>query len=430
MVLLNAMSNDRLPGLKEWRWSKDMLDSAVRFEVEKTRGKPSILWQQDNPKPNDRKFGYKKKDMRHPVRKPQPEEPVSTYSTVRNGRSPENFIKKNRDSLGQPASNSTTGSKLNPNTVTLTQEQLNAILASVGRLNSSGTDSELHLIIDNENNEIHVKKSPRTMNGEESLNQDCGDSNVLSLADYDKHYAVNESSNGTHDIKKDVSLGSRDHTDINGTTETNSGIDLPPLVHKNHMTVGERKRLQWARERGEQQGASDPFSQHRTYQNTSTLNGPFYTEHSLPATNGTSAPLPRRAVVEPRSRPAESEKADTYDPWGKPGGGARHAQLVKPEDSASATKYDFMGRPVQENALIQDMYDVKPQKSRDSKKEWMAELEKQMQEQKQRKLKERQEEKTLGDMSWLDRFTADYKPAPLPEQLTSVQDRLSKLDVI
>ena len=47
-----------------------------------------------------------------------------------------------------------------------------------------------------------------------------------------------------------------------------------------------------------------------------------------------------------------------------------------------------------------------------------------MEEQKQRKQKEREAEKSLGDMSWLDRFTTDYKPAPLPEQVNSVQSRL------
>ena len=92
-------------------------------------------------------FGYKQKELRHPIRKPQPELPASNYSTVRNGRSPENFVKKNRDSIGRGASDSTQGTKLAPNTVTLTQDQLNSILASVGRLNSSGADSELQLII-------------------------------------------------------------------------------------------------------------------------------------------------------------------------------------------------------------------------------------------------------------------------------------------
>ena len=106
---------------------------------------------------------------------------------------------------------------------------------------------------------------------------------------------------------------------------------------------------------GEQPSAEDPFRQHRAYQNTSTLNGPFYTESSNPASNGPrAAPVSRRGVVEPRPRPAENGTEDTYDPWGKPGGGARHAPPVSRDNAdPGGAKYDFMGRPVQESTLIQ-----------------------------------------------------------------------------
>lgn len=88
-------------------------------------------------------FGYKSKDLRHPVRKPEPamiEEPPT--KEAKSAKPAKDFIKKNREQFrpqrfdresrdNRSDKNST---EIKPGTVTLTQEQLNALLTTVGKL--------------------------------------------------------------------------------------------------------------------------------------------------------------------------------------------------------------------------------------------------------------------------------------------------------
>ena len=215
---------------------------------------------------------------------------------------------------------------------------------------------------------------------------------------------------------------------VNG--DSNSGQELHPLVHRNHMTVGEKKRLQWAKEREEEKALSNRYNQQQGYQHASSLMSPFYTKSNQSANDDQNGQ--RRIPNEYQTRSAEtvnSEQADTYDPWGKPGGGARLVRPALSENPEVEMKYDCLGRPMMENTTVQEMRDVRskpPQTSDNSKRAWMEELKSQMEEKKQRQLEERETDKTFGDMSWLDRFTTDHKPAPLPDQLPEVKSRRSR----
>lgn len=90
-------------------------------------------------------FGYKNKELRYPIRKPVEEpEPELKPAELERQKNQTDFIKRNREKAKGRAAEKT--ERPAANTVTLTQDQLNAILASVGRL-SSGKENGLRISI-------------------------------------------------------------------------------------------------------------------------------------------------------------------------------------------------------------------------------------------------------------------------------------------
>ncbi|KAL4226045.1 post-embryonic retina morphogenesis in camera-type eye [Mactra antiquata] len=132
------------------------------FKVQNHAGKPGIFWEKESIPKNDRKFGYKKKEQRFPIRRYPgdkhhvesdlvsltPDEPPPPPKPAKN------FIKRNKQKV-------TTNKKEPASTVTLTQDQLNAILKSVGKV-AGGSENAIKISIDknNETKEITVE-SPR-----------------------------------------------------------------------------------------------------------------------------------------------------------------------------------------------------------------------------------------------------------------------------
>lgn len=90
-------------------------------------------------------FGYKTKELRHTIRQPEPEYPEEPAQKPK--KPAKDFIRKNReqyraqkqddDKENQRSSSTSTGrpsSQIKAGTVTLTEDQLNALLATVGKL--------------------------------------------------------------------------------------------------------------------------------------------------------------------------------------------------------------------------------------------------------------------------------------------------------
>ncbi|KAL5013997.1 hypothetical protein ScPMuIL_008267, partial [Solemya velum] len=137
-------------------------------------GRPGIFWQQDLAKKSDRKFGYKKREQRFLVRKHPgnlDRYPVEDANILGGKINSE----RNREKVTSKPQEQKEPEK----TVTLTQDQLNAILASVGKV-ASGKESALRISIDSGNNGIIIE-SPRK--GDESSDEE---SEVEEKADKEK----------------------------------------------------------------------------------------------------------------------------------------------------------------------------------------------------------------------------------------------------
>ncbi|XP_062606518.1 trichohyalin-like isoform X7 [Saccostrea cucullata] len=134
-------------------------------------GKPGIFWTNEQQKKPLKKVDYKTRkqpfEIRHhpknydriepevdnilkPLPDDKPKEPEKPKKPAKN------FIQKNRERLGKGKKGK---EDEKDGTVTLTQEQLNAILASVGKV-ASGEEEKLKIHIDSEHNEVTIE-SPR-----------------------------------------------------------------------------------------------------------------------------------------------------------------------------------------------------------------------------------------------------------------------------
>ncbi|KAK7101605.1 coiled-coil domain-containing protein 66-like isoform X2 [Littorina saxatilis] len=274
--------------------------SNMRFEV-KDGGKGGIFWQKEKPKQKPRKFGYKNKQLRHAIRRPESEYIEEPIDKPKPGK---DFIKKNREEVKKYQADwdkenysrnsfrsGATSSEIKPGTVTLTQDQLNALLATVGKL-KPGEGSGLRISIDAENNALHVD-SPRD-NMPNYSRPDAGDqasvqgeASIFDMAK-SKHPGPEDYRDSSGYNSEDRSGGKEVRFNAGRNQERQEAPTAPsappPLVPWKHMTVAERKRLQWAREK-----AAEEEDQ-------------------------------------------KKRKGPEYDPWGRPGGGApRQKQESDPE---------------------------------------------------------------------------------------------------
>ncbi|XP_071141203.1 golgin subfamily A member 6-like protein 22 isoform X4 [Mytilus edulis] len=133
-------------------------------------GKPQIFWSNEQSKKQERKFGYKSRDQRFTLRQYPTDmtadsdnllQPIEQPEEEKPKKPAKNFIKKNRETMGKKA----TKNKENGNLVTLTQEQLNAILASVGKV-ASGREDALRISMDSDKHVIKVESPGREGEGE------------------------------------------------------------------------------------------------------------------------------------------------------------------------------------------------------------------------------------------------------------------------
>ncbi|XP_052780199.1 trichohyalin-like isoform X3 [Mya arenaria] len=142
------------------------------FRLQNQGGRPSIFWEKETIPKKDRKFGYKQRNQRFQVRRfagddhhvetdlvsLTPDEPPPPPKPVKN------FIKKNKAKVS---------TQKQDGTVTLTQEQLNAILRSVGKV-AGGSENAVKISIDRKDkthSEVLVE-SPRRHDDDEDDDYD------------------------------------------------------------------------------------------------------------------------------------------------------------------------------------------------------------------------------------------------------------------
>ncbi|GFO03434.1 hypothetical protein PoB_002993900 [Plakobranchus ocellatus] len=279
---------------------------AVQFQINKNNASHGVFFQREKPKSEARKFGYKSKNLRHPIRQPDYQAELERMQQAAEeekrkfNKKNTDFIRRNRERYkpkendGQPAPGST---HIAPGTVTLTQEQLAALLKTLGKTShgGGGTASPLRISIDAENNKIEVERYESDSNGEKdepdssgrksknNNNDDDNQSDVGIEALLNKESAFTKSNNknppnrsnqrsrGSQRASSAVpkpqsSSGGPEPTLFKPETASRTSVTrlswedakkeagvghVPDVVPWKHLTVGERKRLQWARERAE-----------------------------------------------------------------------------------------------------------------------------------------------------------------------------------
>ncbi|XP_067683972.1 coiled-coil domain-containing protein 66-like isoform X2 [Haliotis asinina] len=495
--------------------------SAMRFEVGGQGGKPAIFWDQGKKPKKTRKFGYKSKDLRHPIRSnpnggAPSEEEVYVYRHDNNTTSkpdkvnatdkkppnpprPEkDFIRRNRERYVEKKKKQANDMKADhpmANTVTLTQDQLNAILASVGKL-ASGKENALRISIDKENNEISIadaetektdqqkaspreedkekveegtissllnasKKdtddgqvssrklraghvSPRRRDGRRQHRRQDNDTSesVLSVKEKGRKSQGGKSDKSGKKVVESVKSGSEDSqgkekSDVTKSDEAKGdnqeakggnqedkqdGGDHvlfyeSPRVPWKHMTVAEKKRLQWARERAELVQNYDPWGRPGAGAPLRTSGGDVLADfntrkdelnqsvENLPEKKQTAAAAPAPApdthqtVADSKQTPTADKSKDKV---GQDRGGVH---------SVLEGKVVLAGFVIDEDKVLTA--------KQNEKKKWLEELERQREEQRLKKQKSKERDKGGLDDTWADRF-GSYKPAPLPEQETVV----------
>ncbi|XP_061195535.1 zinc finger CCCH domain-containing protein 13-like isoform X8 [Saccostrea echinata] len=147
--LLNFKAQNGKPGIF---WTNEQQKKPLKKETKKTvdyktRKQPFEI--RHHPKNYDR-IEPEVDNILKPLPDDKPKEPEKPKKPAKN------FIQKNRERLGKGKKGK---EDKKDGTVTLTQEQLNAILASVGKV-ASGEEDKLKIHIDSEHNEVTIE-SPR-----------------------------------------------------------------------------------------------------------------------------------------------------------------------------------------------------------------------------------------------------------------------------
>ncbi|XP_066284755.1 coiled-coil domain-containing protein 66-like isoform X2 [Branchiostoma lanceolatum] len=279
-------------------------------------GKPAIFPVRGQPQPKKKKKDiYLSKQNKHPLRRPAQEEPANEN---RDGgpTSNQNQAKKTKPANRKPPPNprtkrgkddgkgTKTDGKPGEGTVTLTQEQLNAILASIGKT----TDTSSAVNVQIENNEVKIVS---TENGQQGTGE-----------------AAN-TDNGAGDMGQEVSGQSEPTADVaqNQPAENTARGEGTEQAHK------------------QAQPATEPASQQQPYNNThsttqqSSYGGLLSTigkeeEDKRTAAEARKTQLRRELEEQIADKKRRDQKArdrsaveraqpvEDYVPWGRPGAGA------------------------------------------------------------------------------------------------------------
>ncbi|XP_041349302.1 coiled-coil domain-containing protein 66-like [Gigantopelta aegis] len=396
--------------------------SSLKFNVESHNGKPSILWQQEKQQKKPRKYGYKSKDLRHPVRQPADEnfhnnknaEEQNDEKKEEKKEKRKDFIKRNREKFNENKKLGSNSNQAEKGTVTLTQDQLNAILESVGKI-AAGKGKGLRINIDNESNELKIEKPDSSVEVSENV-----DPNTAELTKSDEKPNEMEDKNkteGPSDKKEgdNKKMDKQDKEVDKTAADSESEISLPPPIPWAHLTVAEKKRLQWARERGEtSQPAYDPWGRPGAGAPLRTETGQVFAD--LSKTQGKNT----LASEEPKTTSTvdvSTKHVDSHNDQSHQSGGAQ------------MTENEKIPPPAMRSSMV--IGHVAPDENRyntskdQEKKKWLEELEKQREEQRMRKLLSRERLRDSSENDWADRFSQKNE---VPSQEMKKEDKRAHVD--
>ncbi|XP_055999152.1 trichohyalin-like isoform X24 [Ostrea edulis] len=518
-------------------------------------GKPGIFWTNEQQRKPLKKVDYKTRkqpfEIRHhprnydrvepevdnilkPLPDDKPQEPEKVKKPVKN------FIQKNREKIGK-------GKKAKDDdkngTVTLTQDQLNAILASVGKV-ASGEEDKLKISIDPKYHEVTIE-SPRRRDGhddetEKHYRDRSEKENGHSKSRKDRHkkednsiyalmggdtnrsrkdrrkgeegkskwremvkeetekliakkknesrrrspsYSPPRSREGSWDRRRDNSRDRRENSrerrrDRGSPTGYRRGSRSRERRHRSpsyDRRESRSRERQNSRERSRDDSSDRSRHRSRKRSPSPTNQQEDKVSSTSIATASSTRPPTNMTLAEKKKLQWEKERVDSqagYSPWGKPGAGAplrtksgklaadyrarqedypdtidEESETVNQNSSQNAsgtTKSKrrkelekFQREEIQATqqpaaptsnrnvpaamrssfifgqvAPDANMYEMTKQQER---QQWLKDLERQREEKREQQIKDLESTRT-GTNTWADKFTNDYRPARLPEQ--------------
>ncbi|CAH1265801.1 CCDC66 [Branchiostoma lanceolatum] len=406
-------------------------------------GKPAIFPVRGQPQPKKKKKDiYLSKQNKHPLRRPAQEEPANENrdgGTASNQTQP----KKTKPANRKPPPNSRTkrgkddgkgtknDGKPGEGTVTLTQEQLNAILASIGKT----TDTSSAVNVQIENNEVKIVSAE---NGQQETGEVANTDN--GAGDVAQNQPAENTARGegreqaqTQAQPATEPASQQPDNNTHSTTQQSSYGGLLSTIGKEEedkRTAAEARKAQLRRELEEQ--IADKKRRDQKARDQSAVERAQPVEDYVPwGRPGAGAPLrsqsgkvmaeygdtrrsqqkasPRGAndtavqQAAARQQPQLNHTQSPAQPEPAATGQARRAVSTVPPPHAMRSSFAIGGA-----APGGDQYVTKDQ---DDKKKWLQELEKQREEARLRKQREKQRDKEGDGMDAWTRHFDTYHPA-------------------
>ncbi|CAG5125445.1 unnamed protein product, partial [Candidula unifasciata] len=408
---------------------------------------------------------YKTRKLRHPIRHVDEQEALIKLE-MKNENDKKKFNKKNKDfiqtnkecfkmkdAIQHPPPGNT---HIKPGTVTLTQEQLAALLASLRTTTG--------------NNKTDVQNHKANSNGddEDGFTSDSGIDVLLNeVRELAKSHPrkTTDRNNGNKDSQVMLGHEQKSHAEpgqkiLNSESPQQSQQDsVSNMVPFKHLSVAEKKRLQWARERAETQEAYDPWGRpgagapmkktdverkHGSHDDKGNIS---LQNKSADYKQQQNLLLNEIEKLQQGIREAEFKKWQEDEKqkslMSKKSSGEEQNRITseKRNDPQSLEEAQMKtgiraqnGQQLNQDIVAHDKASTNPSKKEVERQQWLAELDKQRQEQQLRKQKEKEQDRQGIHDSFADRFgnqkTAEHI-SPRREQTghktTSINSGLSKV---
>ncbi|CAD5113794.1 DgyrCDS2961 [Dimorphilus gyrociliatus] len=328
--------------------------TTIRFQTSSQNGKPVILWDKPEVNSEKKKFGYKAKTNRIPLRskkfeddkaKLKPPRPISKS----NGSERKTTIKQQQQHQQQQQ-------QVMKGSVTLSQKQLDAILTTIGTLTE-------------ENAKLQVALETEPASKEEK-------SAALPLPEstIPPPSVAETTINSTH---------TKEYEDVQtkGNIIQNETPKPPLAIPKAHMTLAEKKRLEWEKEKDQANSNWDPWGRPGCGAKNATVNTNPIRNNTPPASR-TGA---ERIHVNPTSVPGlESASPSVPQSRSQPNLSSNRGTTTTPNQVApAAIRSSFV---IGGAAPDESRFDRTKEQE---KKLWLEELNMQREEQRRKKEMER-----------------------------------------
>nr|KAI8728062.1 trichohyalin-like [Biomphalaria glabrata] len=415
---------------------------AIHLAINKNLDGHGIFWQsKENNKPGSKKIDYKTRKLRHPIRQPNEEEIFAQMEAQKEeekkkfNKSNKDFIKQNRQRFKAKSQEQQVhpGTQIRPGTVTLTQDQLTALLASLGKTGiAADKDSPIKIKIDAASNKIEVEQIDHNQNRNKTDLKRVDKRHEQADSDSEAEIGIgalleqqNKETKQAHQKKSsehNVSFGNTQvvETKQESRADNAQGSDnLPVNIPWKHLTVAERKRLQWAREKAELQQEYNPWGKPgagaptKKQEETETVSNQPATSHLVPTSNQNTA----RSFVDPEMQRKQEgiareiaqlqREIQEMEKRKKVEEDRILRELIERQKVAETkenVKAEVNDRKVKDRDAQGDTQEELLSKKEMERKKWIAELDQQREEQRIKKQLEKERDKTGVQDQWADRF--------------------------